>query len=101
MRLDRLIGIERSRRRAAIGADPQLRTAARRVAAHHREQVSRQRPWAVPFLLVMAVLTVRLAVDRSPLYVVGTLVSAGALAAHLVVPRRLERRAQEPAAPVP
>jgi hypothetical protein len=93
--VDRLSRIGWRGWRATVGDDPELREAARRVALLQRDQLLRQRWWAVPFFLLMIALDVWLAVRQSPWWLLAGLLFAGMLVGHLLMPRRLERRAEE------
>lgn len=96
---DRLAWLGWLRRQPGMDSDPELREAARRVAVAHRTLVLRQGLWAVPVFAVMLFVSGRLALDRSPWYWLAVFFFAAFLAAHVLVPRLLGRRAEELAAP--
>lgn len=81
--------------RRKLGDDPELRAAARRVTLLQRDQLIRQRRWAVPFFVLVLALAVWLAVVQSPWHWLSAVVFVAMLAGHLLMPRRLERRAEE------
>lgn len=88
-------------RRAAVAAsrgpvpqDPETRERARGLALLQREQLLRQRPWAIPFFLLMIASDVWFALTRSPWWLIAGVIFAAMLVMHLVMPRRLERRAE-------
>lgn len=93
--VDRLSRIGWRGWRAKVGDDPELRAAARRVTLLQRDHLLRQRRWAVPFFVFMIGLAVWLAVVRSPWHWLSALLFAGILVGHLLMPRSLERRAEE------
>ena len=91
---DRLSRTGWGRRPERLGDDPELRAAARRVAMLQRDQLLRQRRWAVPFFVLLLGLDLWLAVVSSPWFLLAGLVMAAFLVGHLLMPRRLERRAE-------
>ena len=94
----------RAARRGPVPADPTLREGARRMAELQREQLVRQRRWAVPFSVLVIAAAVYLAIAVSPAGWVLAAVFAVLLAMLLALPRRLERRAEllaDPAAREP
>ena len=80
--------------RGPVPDDRELREAARRYALHQRGEILRQRPWGIPFFVVVVALTVWLALRADALFwsfAVG--LSLFASVAYGVLPRRLARRA--------
>ena len=93
--LDRLAGLGWFGWRRKVADDPDLRAAARRVTLLQRDQLLRQRPWAIPFFVLVLALDVWLSVTQSRWWWLAGVFFAAMLVAHLLMPRRLERRAEE------
>lgn len=94
---DQLQRIARLARRGPVPEDPQLRRAAHRVALQQRDQLLRQRRWALPLLgLVMAFLLWLALRDGAgdPFPWLAVVFLLALIAAHLLVARRLARRAE-------
>jgi hypothetical protein len=93
---DQLQRIARLARRGPVPEDPQLRRAAHRVALQQRDQLLRQRRWALPLLGLVTAFLLWLALrgggDPFPWLVVVFLIVL--IAAHLLMARRLARRAE-------
>jgi hypothetical protein len=81
--------------RAKVSDDPELREAARRVTLLQRDQLLRQRRWAIPVFVVVIAMDVWLAFASSPWWLLAAVVPAAILVGNLVMPGRLERRAEE------
>lgn len=93
--IDRLSGIGWRGWQKKLGNDPELRAAARRITLLQRDQLLRQRRWAIPFFVLMIGVVVWLAVVQSPWHWLSVVLFTAFLVGHLLMPRRLERRAEE------
>jgi hypothetical protein len=93
--VDRLVRLGWRGWRAKVGDDAELRAAARRATLLQREQLLRQRRWGIPFLVLMIGLDIWLALTASLWWLLAGALFAGMLVLHLVMPARLERRAEE------
>ena len=89
-------------RRGAVPEDQELRRAARRIAQHRLSQVRSQRWWALPVSVLAVASNVWIALRDGEMAWLGWLGAAfflGLIATHLLIARRLVRRAELLAAP--
>ncbi len=82
-------------RKKALAERPELREASRQVVLHQRDTILRQRRWAVPLFGLLLALEVWLALTGSAWFWLAVALVGTLLVGHLVMPRRLERRAEE------
>lgn len=86
--------VRRASWRGSVPQDPEVRAAARDLALANLAQYDKQRVWGPLFFAFVALLSLYLAISESPWYWLGVVAWSLAAAAHLLMRRRLRRRAE-------
>lgn len=86
--------LSRAVRGRAVPAEPAIRAAAVSMLELHRKRIERQRPWGLPFLLLVTALAVWFALSRTPWWWGAAALFTAVIVMNLVVPPRLRRRVE-------